>query len=43
MTTVTIILERSTAEKMTGPWYLIKKAESDQVRQACRKALENPT
>jgi hypothetical protein len=43
MTTVTITLDQTLAEKMVGPWYLLKKAESDQVREACRKALENLT
>lgn len=36
---VTVILPVGLIRKMTGPWYLLKKAESDQVRSAMRHAL----
>ena len=38
--TVDVNITVETAEKMIGPWYLIKKPMSDEVREACRKALD---
>lgn len=37
---VDVPLARETAEKMIGPWYLVKKPMADEVREACRKALD---
>lgn len=38
---VTIQLPESLAIKMVGPWYLIKKRESDLIREAIKTALES--
>jgi len=38
--TVTIILNRELSEKMTRPWYLIKKREADIIREAFNNALK---
>lgn len=40
MESVTITLPRVLVEKLVGAWYLIKKPESDQIRDACREALD---
>ena len=37
---VTIQLNRELTEKMTRPWYLIKKREADIIREAFRTALK---
>lgn len=37
---VTIILNRELTEKMTRPWYLIKKREADIIREAFNNALK---
>jgi hypothetical protein len=37
---VTIILNRELSEKMTRPWYLIKKREADIIREAFNNALK---
>jgi hypothetical protein len=38
--TVTIQLSRELSEKMTRPWYLIKKREADIIREAFNNALK---
>jgi hypothetical protein len=38
--TVTIELNRELSEKMTRPWYLIKKREADIIREAFNNALK---
>ena len=38
--TVTIELSRELSEKMTRPWYLIKKREADIIREAINNALK---
>ena len=38
--TVTIVLNRELSEKMTRPWYLIKKREADIIREAFNNALK---
>jgi hypothetical protein len=38
--TVTIQLDRDLSEKMTCPWYLIKKREADIIREAFNNALK---
>lgn len=37
---VTIRLDRELAAKMIGPWYLIKKRESDIIRAAFNNAMK---
>ena len=37
---MTIQLDRELTEKMTRPWYLIKKREADIIREAFRTALK---
>lgn len=36
---VTVILPVGLVKKMTGPWYLLKKQESDQVRAAMQHSI----
>lgn len=36
---VTVLLPVGMIRKMTKPWYLLKKAEAEQVRDAMRHAL----
>jgi hypothetical protein len=36
---VTVIMPVGLIRKMTGPWYLLKKDESEQVRSAMKHAL----
>lgn len=38
--TVTIELSRELTQKMTRPWYLIKKREADIIREAFNNALK---
>ena len=37
---VSIRMSAALAQKMIGPWYLLKKKESDEVREAFRAAAE---
>ena len=36
---VTVAISRDLAQKMTRPWYLVKKREADAVRKAFSDAL----
>jgi hypothetical protein len=38
-TIITVILRSELARKLTGPWYLMKKNETDEVRAAMQHAI----